>query len=323
MRVVNSKLETRNSKLPLSAALVLALLTACKTSGYATKPRVAVAGGDPVVAMTDSRHMSSLDHPTYVTVKQQHDPPFRDEKVLGMALTTPRMYPIGLLDSHEVINDDADGVPYVVARCALTDFTGALDRRVAGRTLTFENSGALWRDMLVLRDKETGTYWSPATGVALAGPLEGERLRLLPGTVVTTADAWEELVPETVCLDTGEMSSVALQLKLYGASSMEGLSGEKVADKRYAPKDRVFVVAEGKDAVAFSAEELRKRKTATVPLAAESLLLEWDAAARSPRAYRLTGVAREEKPVIPLYWFAAVRHFPNVRTLTEVAKSGP
>jgi hypothetical protein len=307
----------RRGEILASGALLLAL--GCKTGGYATKPRIAVVGGDPVVAMTDSQHMSSLDHPKYVAVKQQHDPPFPDEKVLGIAIGAPRMYPIGLLDTHEVINDEGGGVPYVVARCALTDFTGALDRRVAGRTLTFENSGALWRDMLVLRDKETGTYWSPATGVGLSGPLAGERLTLLPGTVVTTADAWEELVPETACLDTGELSAVSLQLRLYGTSAMEGLSGEKVADKRYAPKDRIFVVAEGGESIAFSGAELRKRKTATVPLAGESLMLEWDAAARSPRAYRLTGVAREERAVIPLYWFAAVRHFPGVRTLAQLA----
>jgi hypothetical protein len=60
------------------------------------------------------------------------------------------------------------------------------------------------------------------------------------------------------------------------------------------------------------------RKSATVSLAQETLVLEWDAGSRSPRAYRLTGVAREEQPVIPLYWFAAVRHFPGVRTLAEL-----
>jgi hypothetical protein len=303
------------------AGLALIAPTACKTAGYDTKPRIAVVGGDPVVAMTPAESMASLTQPKLVTVKQQADPPFPDERVLGVVVAegSPRMYPIGLLDHYEVVNDESGGVPYVVARCALTDFTGALDRRVGGRTLTFENSGALWRDMLVLRDKETGTYWSPATGAALSGPLEGERLRLLPQAVVTTADAWEELAPETACMDTGEQTAVSLQLKAYGASSMEGLSGKKIEDKRYAPKDRVFVVADGDAAVAFSAAELKKRKSATVSLAQDTMVLEWDAGARTPRAYRLTGVAREAQPVIPLYWFAAVRHFPGVKTLKEIA----
>ncbi len=102
--------------------------------------------------------------------------------MIGLALgTAPRMYPIGLLDTYEVINDEADGMPFVVARCALTDLTAIFDRRVAGRVLTFENSGALWRDMLVLKDRETGTWWTPATGRALFGPLAGERLTGIPG----------------------------------------------------------------------------------------------------------------------------------------------
>ena len=33
----------------------------------------------------------------------------------------------------------------------------------------------------------------------------------------------------------------------------------------------------------------------------------------------MTGVAREERPVIPLYWFAATRHFPRIRTLAEIS----
>jgi hypothetical protein len=113
------------------------------------------------------------------------------------------------------------------------------------------------------------------------------------------------------------MSSVSLQLKLYGSSPMEGLSGGKTEDRRFEPKERVFVVADGTEAVAFTPAELRRRKSATVRLAGEPLILEWDAGSRSPRAYRLTGAAREEQPVIPLYWFAALEHFPGVRILAE------
>lgn len=293
---------------------------ACRTGGYHSKPRVAVVAGDPVVAMARPGDLPSLDHPSYVPYRQHSDPPFRDERVVGVSLGEPRMYPIGLLDHYEVINDEAGGVPYAVVRCALTDFAGVLDRRVAGRTLTFENSGALWRDMLVLQDRQTHTYWSPATGLGLSGPLEGERLTLLPAAVVTTADAWEELDPETVCLETGEMSSVSFQLRLYAKSSWEGLSGDHTADRRFPPKARVFVVAEGPDAVAFSGEQLRKRKSVALRLGERPFVLEWDTGTRSPRAYRTesAGSAREERPVIPLYWFAALRHFPGVRTLAEL-----
>ena len=82
----------------------------------------------------------------------------------------------------------ADGAPYVVTRCALTDLVAIYDRRVDGQTLTFENSGALWRDMLVMRDRETGTYWTPANGRALYGPLAGKTLAGIPAPLAKTAD---------------------------------------------------------------------------------------------------------------------------------------
>jgi hypothetical protein len=302
------------------AAIAVGLLLAagCVTGGYHTKPRVAVVDGDPIVQMYAPGAMPSLDHPHYVPSRNHTDRPFHDERVLGIGLGAPRAYPLGLLDGNEVVNDEAAGVPYVVARCALTDFVGVLDRRVAGQTLTFENSGALWRDMLVLRDRETGTYWSPASGRALSGPLEGERLRALPA-YLTTAEAWEELLPESVCLDTGAFSSVPLRLKLYASSSWEGVSGEKSRDRRLPAKERVFFVAEGSESVAFTSAEIRRLKSVRVRLADRTLLLEWDGAMRSPRAYRVDeSAAREERPVIPMYWFAALRHFPEVRTLSEL-----
>jgi len=46
----------------------------------------------------------------------------------------------------------------------------AFDRRVAGRTLTFQTSGDA-----VFRDRETGSTWD-ITGLARSGPLAGRRL---------------------------------------------------------------------------------------------------------------------------------------------------
>lgn len=303
-----------------AAAVVASLLLAvgCLGRQYRTKPRVAVVDGDPIVQMYKPGALPALDFPRYVPFRHHADPPFYDEQVVGVGLGAPRAYPLGLLDGHEVINDEAAGVPYVVARCALTDFVGVLDRRVAGQTLTFENSGALWRDMLVLRDRETGTYWSPASGRALSGPLAGERLRILPA-YLTTAEAWQELLPESMVLDTGNLSAVPLRLQLYASSSWEGVSERKSQDRRLPAKERVFFVSEGSESVAFTSAEIRRLKSIRVRLADRTLLLEWDAAMQSPRAYRVdSSEAREEQPVIPMFWFAALRHFPGVRTLSEL-----
>ena len=302
------------------AITALAILAAgCFSHDYKTKPRVAVVDGDPIVQMAPKDKFSAVTDPTLVPLKQHTDPPFRNERVLGVTLTEPaRMYPIGLLDDFEVVNDEAAGTPYVVARCPLTDLSAVLDRRVGGRTLTFENSGALWKDMLVMRDKETGTYWTPATGRALSGPLEGETLTILPAPV-TTAEAWRELYPSTVCFDSGELSAVPLRLRMYAASSWEGVSGKKTSDKRFPPKEEVFFVAGKDEALAFTAEEIREKRSVESTLEGATVIIEWDAGVRAPRAWRPLLAAKQELPVVPIYWFAVLEQFPTVKTLAESA----
>jgi Protein of unknown function (DUF3179) len=299
------------------ALLVPAVLLAagCATSRYGTKPRVGSADGDPIVQMAPARKFKNLDSPRLVGLREHADPPFRNEKVVGLWLAAPpRMYPIGLLDTYEVVNDAAGGVPFVVARCPLTDIAAVFDRRVGGRTLTFENSGALWRDTLVLRDRETGTYWTPATGRALSGPLAGETLAGIPAPL-TTAEAWRELEPETLCLETGDLTAVSLQMRVYAASTWQGVSGEKTADPRFKPKEKMFYVEAEGEALAFTPSQIRGKKRVETTVGGGAIVLEWDAAVRAPRAFRQVAGARQEVPVVPAYWFALTRLFKTVRTL--------
>ncbi len=49
-------------------------------------------------------------------------------------------------------------------------------------------------------DHETGSVWSQPIGEAIAGPLVGSTLELLPSTL-TTWDSWTSAHPETMALD--------------------------------------------------------------------------------------------------------------------------
>jgi hypothetical protein len=253
--------------------------------------------------------------PRLVPLSQHTDPPFRNEKILGVTLGEPaRMYPIGLLDGYAAINDEAGGVPYVVVRDPMTDLSTVLDRRAAGRTLTFESSGAIWRGVLVLRDRETGTYWAPASGRALSGTLAGEALAVIPAAV-TTAEAWRELYPSTLCLETGELTAVSLRLRLNAVSGREGHSAGKTKDSRFAPKATVLFVAGRSTTLACAASYVREKKSIASTLDGSALTIEWDGAVRAPRAWHQVAEARVEVPVVPIYWFALLEQFPAVQTL--------
>ena len=52
-------------------------------------------------------------------------------------------------------------------------------RKVSGKTLTFGVSGKLWKNALIMYDRETKTLWSHLTGEAVYGPMQGEKLTML------------------------------------------------------------------------------------------------------------------------------------------------
>lgn len=299
----------------LALLLASVLATSCMTSGYRTKPRIAVVEGDAVVQMADAGRLRSDTNPRWAEGTEQTDPPGDHERLLGLEIHGVRLaYPIGLLDRSEVVNDGIGEEKWVAARCALAKVAAVYDRSVDGRVLTFENSGALWRDTLVLRDRETGTYWTAATGVALSGPLAGRKLRPLPATY-TTAGAWRRAFPESQWADLGLPTSVPFLLKVYGASPWQGVSREQTADRRHSPKKEFLSVAVGREALAFTRDEMRRRGAAEAQVGSESVRIEWNPLLDAARAWVVGAAESREVPVVPMYWFALDRHFDAIRLL--------
>ena len=302
-------------------AVILAM--ACASAGcfgyqYRSGPRVAVVSGDPIVQMKKPAEFPVVTKPSLVVSELHSDPPDEDSRVLGLTVgAVPRAYPIGLLDRFEVVNDSVPGLSFVVARCGLTGITAVYDRSVAGRVLEFVNSGALWRDTLVMKDRSTGTYWSSASGAALAGPLAGERLERLPALVARVSD-WRRAYPESLYMDLDDDTSEPLFLRLYKASRWQGLSGEKTRDSRHKPKEQVFTVGEGDEALAFTAGEIEAPGRFDTAVSGKPISIRWDSALEAPRAYGPDGA---ERAVVPMFWFAAARHYARLRTLVSQAEN--
>ena len=64
-------------------------------------------------------------------------------------------YPLRYLRCHGVVNDRVAGRPVAVTWCPLRGSAVVYDRRVGDRTLSFDVSGKLADDDLVLYDRET------------------------------------------------------------------------------------------------------------------------------------------------------------------------
>jgi hypothetical protein len=129
-------------------------------------------------------------------------------------------------------------------------------RTVGSRTLTFGVSGMLYRDALVMYDRETGTLWSHVDGRALKGALLGQTLQPLAAMHATWQE-WKTMYPESLVLEKqGERES---SYDDYNRDpSRIGIFGRRLKDSPLPPKERILGVRYGDSATAFVLEDVRQ-----------------------------------------------------------------
>jgi hypothetical protein len=136
----------------------------------------------------------SVDDPSFVA-RYEGSP--GDEVVAVAVGDTARAYPVRYLNYHEIVNDvvptdegggaaanGTGGRPLAVTWCPLCGSAVVYDRTVDGRVLEFGVSGKLADDDLVMYDRETESEWKQSLGEAIAGPLAGTELDVVPAGVV-------------------------------------------------------------------------------------------------------------------------------------------
>ena len=125
-----------------------------------------------------------------------------DELVIGLTINgDSRAYPAGILYNREMVNDTVGGVPTLITWCPLCYTALAHRRSVGNDTLTFGNQGALYKGAMTWYDHGAGAIWSQPTGQAIAGPLAGVKLTLMPSQL-TTWGQWRVAHPDTRVLAT-------------------------------------------------------------------------------------------------------------------------
>ena len=130
----------------------------------------------------------ALLEPRFETVSNASKRLPAQERVLTVSIAgETRIYPLSLLERHEVVNDALGGREIFAAFCPLADLAAVYDRRVDGRVHTFALSGytyfspALWSglDAFVLWDRETESLWLPTAGRAVSGAMRDAPMKVL------------------------------------------------------------------------------------------------------------------------------------------------
>lgn len=134
-------------------------------------------------------------------------------------------------------------------------------RGVQGRELTFGVSGRLWRDNLVMYDRQTNSWWAQATGGAIRGKMKGASLEQFPSFMMTWRQ-WRELHPHTTVLSkTTSLGSAGTRDRYpdYHRSSRIGVTGRTRFKKdEIGPKARVAAFRLSESAYAVVLDDLRK-----------------------------------------------------------------
>jgi hypothetical protein len=156
-----------------------------------------------------------------------------------------RAYPLQILTSHEVVNDEIGMEPLAVTFCPLCNSAVAFERTVDGQILRFGVSGLLRNSDLVMWDRQTESLWQQITGEAIVGELAGTQLRFVPSSIVRWSEFRERFPGGTVL--AGEEGSSrrygSNPYDFYDSSSRPFLFGGELDDRFPAMERVVGVIA--------------------------------------------------------------------------------
>lgn len=130
----------------------------------------------------------SIDDPAFTSYDETK---FEDEElVVGVYLNgEARAYPYGILNWHEIINDQIGKTPITITLCPLCDTNPVFIRKVEGKETTFGVSGKLYQSCLVMYDRLTDTLWAQPWGMGILGKNVNESLEKVPAQK-TTLGQW-------------------------------------------------------------------------------------------------------------------------------------
>lgn len=135
----------------------------------------------------------SIDKPAFETVQQADNWLKPKDKVFAIKYNgVVRAYPQRIMNWHEIVNDDANGVPIVITFCPLCGSALAFERKVEGVITEFGVSGKLHNSDLVMYDRYQGNLWQQITGEAIVGPAARRNEELVKVPIITvTWSQWK------------------------------------------------------------------------------------------------------------------------------------
>ena len=122
-----------------------------------------------------------IDNPRFASIAKVERLYKGTEPVISVSINgAAKAYPLGILMTHEIVNDELGGKPISVTYCPLCNSAIVFDRNVDGKIYDFGVSGKLRNSDLVMWDRQTESWWQQFTGEGIVGEMTGTQLTMLP-----------------------------------------------------------------------------------------------------------------------------------------------
>ena len=198
----------------------------------------------------------SVDNPQFATsslINHMQD----DDLILGIQIGNEvRGYTHPVLDWHEIINDEINGVPVAITYCPLTGTGIGWDRTIDGSVTTFGVSGLLFNSNLIPYDRNSDSNWSQMANECVNGDLINTKIntRLL---VEMPWSTWKEMYPNAMVTTT--VTGVSRNYGTYPYGNYRTSNNLNfpvdIEDDRLHKKERVLGVIINEKAVAYQFEK--------------------------------------------------------------------
>ena len=217
------------------------------------------SGDDELYVVLPKDAIRAIDRPAFEPADKADRVMASEELVIGLVgEREQRAYSTWQLDRYEIVNDVFEGRPVAVTWCPLCGTGVVYDRTVGSRTLTFGVSGMLFRDALVMFDRETDTLWTHVDGQAIEGPLAGRSL-VPVAAVHATWKQWKALYPNSLVLK--KRGNFRSPYESYNRNSRQlGIFGRRNLDERLPGKERILGIRADDVAMVFPVGKVRNAR---------------------------------------------------------------
>ena len=167
-----------------------------------------------------------------------------DDRVVGVSLNgVSKAYPIRVLNYHEIINDDFDGLRVAITYSPLCGSVMVYQTEERTQEWELAVSGLVYNNNALYFDRETESLWSQVLGRAVAGPAAGAQLQLLPATLTSWSE-WQERHPKTLLLaeNTGHKRNYDVDAYAHYGTTDRLMFPLNHSDDRLKLKERVLGV---------------------------------------------------------------------------------